>query len=123
MALVKNGPHPNAARLFINWMLSEEGQRFMADQGRTPARKGIPSREPEADLTGVKILTVEFDGSNREEATERFRDLIAAALVVPKARKPTKPSRAARAARLEAKRRRAALKRERRAPRGGRDRE
>jgi ribosome-associated protein len=53
---------------------------------------------------------------NREEVTERLRKVIAAALVLPKKRKPTRPSRAAKAARLEAKRRRAATKRERRAP-------
>jgi ribosome-associated protein len=53
---------------------------------------------------------------NREEVTERLRDVVAAALVVPKKRKPTKPSRAVKAARLEAKRRRAATKRERRTP-------
>jgi ribosome-associated protein len=54
---------------------------------------------------------------NREAATERLRQLVASALVVPKQRKRTKPSRAAKAARLEAKRRRSALKRERRPPR------
>ena len=53
---------------------------------------------------------------NREAATERLRQLVAAALVVRKPRKRTKPSRAAKAARLEAKRRRSALKRDRRAP-------
>jgi ribosome-associated protein len=55
---------------------------------------------------------------NREEVTERLRDLVAAALRVPKARKRTRPSRAAKAARLEAKRRRSAIKRERRPPGG-----
>ena len=54
---------------------------------------------------------------NREAATERLRQLVASALVVPKQRKRTKPSRAVKAARLEAKRRRSALKRERRPPR------
>jgi ribosome-associated protein len=54
---------------------------------------------------------------NREAATERLRELVAAALVVRKPRKRTKPSRAAKAARLEAKRRRSAVKRERRPPR------
>jgi ribosome-associated protein len=54
---------------------------------------------------------------NREAATERLREVVAAALAVPKPRKRTKPSRAAKAARLEAKRRRAATKRERRPPR------
>ena len=53
---------------------------------------------------------------NREEVTERLRDLVAGALVVPKKRKPTRPSAAAKAARLEAKRRRATLKRRRRTP-------
>jgi ribosome-associated protein len=54
---------------------------------------------------------------NREDATERLRELIAEALVVPKTRKRTKPSRAAKAARLEGKRRRGAVKRDRRPPR------
>jgi ribosome-associated protein len=54
---------------------------------------------------------------NREEVTERLRELVAKALVVPKARKRTRPSRAAKAARLEQKRRRAAVKRDRRRPR------
>ena len=53
---------------------------------------------------------------NREDATERLRTMVAAALAVQKKRKPTKPTRAAKAARLEAKRRRAATKRHRRSP-------
>ena len=53
---------------------------------------------------------------NREEVTERLRVLVARALEVPKPRKRTKPSRAVRAARLESKRRRSAVKRERRRP-------
>ena len=53
---------------------------------------------------------------NREEVTERFRDLIAEALHVPKRRKATRPSRAAKAARLEDKRRRSSTKQERRRP-------
>lgn len=54
---------------------------------------------------------------NREAATERLRELVASALEPRKPRKRTKPSRAAKAARLEAKRRRSALKRDRRPPR------
>ncbi len=54
---------------------------------------------------------------NREAATERLREIVAAGLAVAKPRKRTKPSRAAKAARLEAKRRRSVTKRERRPPR------
>ena len=57
---------------------------------------------------------------NREDVTERLCEVVARALVVPKRRKATKPSRAAKAARLEAKRRRSAVKRERRRS-GGED--
>lgn len=57
---------------------------------------------------------------NREDATERLRAVVVAALAIRKKRKATKPSRAAKAARLEAKRRRAATKRHRRPP-GERD--
>jgi ribosome-associated protein len=53
---------------------------------------------------------------NREDVTERLQSVVAAALAPRKKRKPTKPSRAAKAARLEAKRRRAATKSQRRAP-------
>ena len=53
---------------------------------------------------------------NREDVTERLREVVARALIVPRRRKPTKPSRAAKAARLEAKRKRSAIKRERRRP-------
>jgi ribosome-associated protein len=53
---------------------------------------------------------------NREDVTERLREVVAAALAVRKKRKPTRPSRAAKAARLEAKRRRASTKKHRRSP-------
>ncbi|MGH7517009.1 MAG: alternative ribosome rescue aminoacyl-tRNA hydrolase ArfB [Gemmatimonadales bacterium] len=52
---------------------------------------------------------------NREAVTERLRRLVAEALVPPRPRKRTKPTAAAKARRLDAKRRRGALKRTRRA--------
>jgi ribosome-associated protein len=53
---------------------------------------------------------------NREDATARLREIVADALRVPKRRRPTRPTKAAKAARLEAKRRRSSVKRERRRP-------
>ena len=55
---------------------------------------------------------------NRELALERLRSRLAAALAVPRSRRPTKPSRAARRKRAESKRRRSQTKRLRRPPRG-----
>lgn len=53
---------------------------------------------------------------NRELALERLRRRLAAALAVPRARRPTKPTEASRRRRLDAKRRRASRKDSRRPP-------
>lgn len=42
-AIFKNAPHPNTALLFARWMASLEGQKAMAQGGRTPAH---PKVEP-----------------------------------------------------------------------------
>ncbi|MEP6573625.1 MAG: alternative ribosome rescue aminoacyl-tRNA hydrolase ArfB [Gemmatimonadota bacterium] len=53
---------------------------------------------------------------NREDVTERFQALLAAALVVPKRRKATRPSKASKERRIEGKKKRGAIKRQRRGP-------
>ena len=54
-------------------------------------------------------------GRNREDAMERLLDLIRRAAVAPRRRRPTKPTRASRERRVEAKKRRAGVKRLRQA--------
>jgi iron(III) transport system substrate-binding protein len=39
--VVKNAPHPNAARLYLDWILGDEGQQAFADRQRPPARPGL----------------------------------------------------------------------------------
>lgn len=56
MALIKNAPHPNAARLWIEWNLSEEGQKAIAAAGLGPVRKGVSAAEPEATIGTTTIL-------------------------------------------------------------------
>jgi iron(III) transport system substrate-binding protein len=56
MALIKNAPHPNAGKLWIEWNLSEEGQKALAAVGLGPVRKGVSSTEPEATLGNTTIL-------------------------------------------------------------------
>lgn len=43
----KNAPHPNAARLFVDFALSQEGQELLRDHGRIPARSKIKLEPPE----------------------------------------------------------------------------
>jgi len=74
-SIVKNAPHPNAVRLWIEWSLSEEGQQMLGKVGLVPARKGIATAEPEADLAGVKLLPIpqtRQDVTYLKERTKRY---------------------------------------------------
>jgi iron(III) transport system substrate-binding protein len=44
MSLLKNGPNPNAAKLFLEFSLSEEGQSVYAAAGYLPAHPNVPSK-------------------------------------------------------------------------------
>ncbi len=51
ISLAKNAPHPNAAKVFINWYLSVDGQNALVKAGRIPVRPGIKTK-PEGLLEG-----------------------------------------------------------------------
>jgi ABC-type Fe3+ transport system substrate-binding protein len=46
IGLVKNAPHPNAGKLLIDFLLSEEGQRDIANVGYLPAMPSVPAKTP-----------------------------------------------------------------------------
>ena len=71
------------------------------------------------DQDGVLHLTAQSERSqlrNREIVTARFQAVLAAALRVPKTRRPTRPTAASKAKRLESKKRRGQVKQLRRSP-------
>ena len=110
------GQHVNTSSTRIEVWWDVSSSPTLSEDQRARIMQRLSSR-----LDGMGRLRVVASESrsqlrNREAATERLRELVAAALVVRKPRKRTKPSRAAKAARLDAKRRRSALKRDRRAP-------
>ena len=77
-SLLKNAPHPNAAKLWIEWSLSEEGQTLLAQQGYAVVRKGVKAVEPEANLEGVKFLPRDDDNTKLQlipERTKRWDEL------------------------------------------------
>ena len=47
VAIMKDAPHPNAARLLTEFILSDEGQKVMADNDYLPADPDVPARIPE----------------------------------------------------------------------------
>jgi ribosome-associated protein len=110
------GQHVNTSstRVEVRWDVA--GSPSLTPEQRTQLLERLKAR---LDSTGALRLVSSGTRSqlrNREDVTERLREVIAAALAVRKKRKPTKPSRSAKAARLEAKRRRAITKQRRRGP-------
>lgn len=57
MGISSKPPHPNAAQLFIDFFLSEEGMKILADVGETVTRKGVYPTYKDAD----KIKFIEMD--------------------------------------------------------------
>jgi iron(III) transport system substrate-binding protein len=72
-SLLKNAPHPNAAKLWIEWNLSEEGQSLLAQQGYAVVRQGVKAVRPEADLEGVKFLPRDDDVTKFNLIPERTK--------------------------------------------------
>jgi ribosome-associated protein len=112
------GQHVNTSstRVEVTWDIA--GSPALSEEQRQRLLVRLASR---LDGTGRLRLVSSSTRSqlrNREDVTERLREVVAQALVVPKTRKRTRAPRAAKAARLESKRRRSATKRDRRPPRG-----
>ncbi|HET9950591.1 MAG TPA: alternative ribosome rescue aminoacyl-tRNA hydrolase ArfB [Candidatus Eisenbacteria bacterium] len=86
----------------------------LSPEAKTVVRAALASRLA-ADGT-IRVVSQRFrsQSRNRDAAVERLRALVAAALAPRRVRRPTKATASSRAARIEAKKQRGAVKRERR---------
>jgi ribosome-associated protein len=107
------GQHVNTSSTRIEVWWDVAGSATLAPEQRARLLQRLSSRLDSAGRLRLVSGASRSQLRNREAVTERLRAVVAAALAIPKKRKPTKPSRAAKEARLEAKRRRAAIKRRR----------
>jgi iron(III) transport system substrate-binding protein len=78
LAVIKNPPHPNATKLFINWLLSREGQETYQKALGEPTRRldVAPPKEPYAVRPAREFMTVEQYHqleSHSEEKQESIR--------------------------------------------------
>ena len=101
----------SATRIALSWNVRQT--RALDDAQRERVLGVLGSR---LDSEGViRIVAGEYRSQlqNRAAASERLAHLVARALVVPKSRKATKPTRASVQRRLDEKRQRSNIKRER----------
>jgi iron(III) transport system substrate-binding protein len=73
IALLKNAPRPNAAKLFIDFMLSIEGQKLLQDKGRSPGRIGMGPKN--SRLKGAKIFTFHVNTEEYEALGKEFNNV------------------------------------------------
>ncbi len=63
VAVAKNAPHPNAARLLLDFYLSEEGQKALREIDKIPLRKGVePDSKRIAELIEQNPHVIKYDG-------------------------------------------------------------
>jgi iron(III) transport system substrate-binding protein len=82
-SIVKNAPHPHAAALFADWLVSDDGQALYASLGNNPVVKGpkpIPLEYlPEGDLEVIDTTQPSFwedDDDSYEAALEDWAGLV-----------------------------------------------
>jgi iron(III) transport system substrate-binding protein len=79
LALLKDAPHPNAARLLAEFILSDEGQKVFADNDYIPASPRIPARiadlKPDAGHFTVNLVTPDMARDDLPKWTAIYREL------------------------------------------------
>ncbi len=78
-AIIKNAPHPNAAKLFLDFTVSKEMQELMVDKfGRRSVRKDVGSPAGLPTLDKIKAINYDLDyaAKNREQLLKRFQDAL-----------------------------------------------
>ena len=78
MALIKGAPNADNGRAFIDFMLSQEGQTIVAEQGRRPVRGDVASNPALKPLSEVKSANYDakWAADNRDRLVEEWKSLL-----------------------------------------------
>ena len=70
IGIIKGSPHPAAARLFVEYMLSKEGQEVYRKAGYIPAHPDVPAPEPDLkpDIGKFAVNTITPSSYHASEA-------------------------------------------------------
>ena len=69
-AILKNAPHPNAAKIFVDWLFSLESQQILATRGLYVGHSGVKYPAAQVPLDKLKLMTI-----SPEEATKMRKPL------------------------------------------------
>jgi iron(III) transport system substrate-binding protein len=76
-AIPAGAPHPDAARLFMEWLLSREYSRMIATDGSEPIHIDVPPRADEPPLDGLQVVALTVDEIRKgvPEVIEQWREI------------------------------------------------
>jgi len=78
LALGAKAPHPNAARLLIDFLLSKEAQSLMRERFRIPSRPDVPPDPPEL-TKGLKLIPTDLSlAEQSKQLAEEYRQIFQA---------------------------------------------
>jgi iron(III) transport system substrate-binding protein len=77
LGIGSKAPHPNAAKLFSDFVLSEEGQKIIASFGRVPTRRGVSTSVQGLDKLNYVIDDISA-GDDFNKNFELFRSIFGA---------------------------------------------
>ena len=60
ISITKDAPHPNASKLFIEYLMSEEGQAIFRDADYTPVNPNVAPRIPDIRADGVNLKAIYY---------------------------------------------------------------
>src|ERR671924_292662 len=73
IGVAAKAPHPNAAKLFIDFILSKEGQQLLLSIERTPARPGIDTK---MEARKLKLYPIPPElGEHYDQFQKEFREI------------------------------------------------
>ncbi|MDX2263037.1 MAG: alternative ribosome rescue aminoacyl-tRNA hydrolase ArfB [Gemmatimonadales bacterium] len=108
------GQHVNTSSTRIEVVWNVLTSPALSDEQRAALLRRLATRLDSQGQIRIVSQAGRSQLQNREAAVERLIELVAAALIEPKKRKATKPTKASKVRRVEAKKKRGELKRDRR---------
>ena len=108
------GQHVNRSATQVELTFDLANSPSLTDELKSRARFALKSYVDKEGILHLASQTFRSQLQNREDVTQRFVELMRRALRIPKKRRPTRPTAGSKERRLESKRRRSTVKRERR---------
>lgn len=78
VAITKNSKNPEAARRFVDYVLSIEGQKFLVTQGVVPVRSDVDPPRGQPRAADIKSLPIPFEwaAKNATDIRSRFEQIM-----------------------------------------------